>query len=176
MSSDDEEIKKMSDTYGFTYHHRSHLNASDTASTKSMMKEIIDDLNIDDDETIVMLYLTYPQRTLKDILGGITFFNEMHCKSMLCREELDHSPYLMMFDEENYKGRQVINHDLCRRQDYKKCFRLCHFLCIFKAGEIKKLNNNLYNVNTYFMPRSTTSIDIDTGQDLERFLNVTKKD
>lgn len=171
VTSDDEVIKEMSKNYNFTFHHRSKKNSSDTATTKDMMSEVINDLISDPDELIVMLYLTYPERLLIDIEAGLKFFNDNDCKSMLCKEKVSHSPYLMMYDEGNFLGTQVIKHDLCRRQDYRDCFRLCHFLCIFKASEIEKLNNNLYNKETKFMPRKDISIDVDTSEDLKRFLN-----
>ena len=71
--------------------------------------------------------------------------------------------------QDNNRGKQIIEHDLHRRQDYPECFELSHFVCIFQVGIINKLNKNMYNENTYFH-KINPSIDVDHETDFKQFL------
>jgi|TARA_E500000318_G_C3557634_1_gene211870 CMP-N,N'-diacetyllegionaminic acid synthase len=142
--------------------------AKDTASTLSCIKEIVAGCAISGD--IIMLYLTYPERKWEDVLKAYEWFKESKALSLLCREEIDVSPYLFLKEEDNNKGSQLTPHDYYRRQDYPKCFKLCHMISIFKTNEIKNLNNNLYNKETLYYKISKT-IDIDTPKDFEKYEN-----
>jgi len=167
VSSDDKEIKKESRHHGFSFHERSRCSASSKASPKEFMEEIINDCNIDKDEIIMILYLTYPERNVADIDGAWDFFTKHNSDSMLCAKKVSVSPYMMAV-KCGAKGRQVIKHNYYRRQDYPECFEISHFICIFKVGELPNLNNNLYNKNTIFYPIRDI-IDIDTKEDLDAY-------
>ena len=51
---------------------------------------------------------------------------------------------LVIFGGTGGLGKQLVKHNLYRRQDYPKCFRICHMVSIFKSNQLKNLNNNLY--------------------------------
>jgi len=144
--------------------------SNDEASTKSVMEYAIEEMGIEDHETIIMLYTTYPERTYRDIVNAISFLVEHKADSLLCAKEPKTHPYLCLKANGN-KGIQLEKHDLYRRQDYPKCFEISHYISIFKAGELKNLNNNLYNKNTIFFPIED-KIDIDTEADFEKFKNT----
>ena len=76
VSSDDEHILLTAKEYGFKTHIRSQDSASDESSTKDFMSEIINDMSLVGD--ICMLYLTYPQRTWKDVCEAYVFFNQLN--------------------------------------------------------------------------------------------------
>tara|TARA_Y100001938_G_C8047192_1_gene409601 strand:- start:79 stop:702 length:624 start_codon:yes stop_codon:yes gene_type:complete len=164
VSSDDEHILLTAKEYGFKTHIRSQDSASDESSTKDFMSEIINDMSLVGD--ICMLYLTYPQRTWKDVCEAYVFFNQLEAKSLLCKEPLQTHPYVCLYELDNSKGSQVISHDLCRRQDYPKCFKICHKIAILKHDEIKKLNSNLYNKDTVYFSIDKT-LDVDEYSDLK---------
>ena len=115
-----------------------------------------------------MLYLTYPERTWTDIEAALNFFIDNKAKSLLCRVEPKSHPYLCMFSEDGNKGKQIVEHNLYRRQDYPECFELSHFICIFRANELEKLNKNLYNKDTIFY-KIKRPVDVDTKEDLKRY-------
>jgi len=117
-----------------------------------------------------MLYLVYPERRWEDVINSYKWFKERGANSLLCREELETSPYLCLEDVGGAKGRQLTPHNYYRRQDYPQCFKVCHMVSIFKISELKHLNDNLYNKNTNFykIPQTT---DVDTFDDLERYKN-----
>jgi CMP-N-acetylneuraminic acid synthetase len=142
--------------------------SGDKASIRDVLKDVIENYNIPDDETIVMLYLTYPQRSWQEIVDAIEFFYKSDAKSLLCQKEVKTHPYLCLYKVEENRGKQIVKHDMYRRQDYPVCFELSHYVCIFKASEIKLLNKNMYNDFTVFFPIDDR-IDIDASQDLRAF-------
>lgn len=167
VSTNDSIIREMSDSAGFNVHERTEESALDSATTKDMVKDFLkSNLSY---EYVIMLYLTYPHRQPQDIREALDFFRKNNAKSMLCREEVSHSPYLMMFEEEDGRGSQIIRHNLCRRQDYRDCFRLSHYISIFKAIEVDNLNNNMYNEDTIFY-KTSNSLDIDDVRDMDRLI------
>ena len=170
ISTDDEFIIEKYDNF-YNVVKRTERSSGDRSSTKSVL---IESMNHFDVNNIIMLYLTYPQRTFSHIVDAVKFFELNKAKSMLCSKTAAVSPYLMMYRGEEYKGRQIISHDLYRRQDYPECFEISHFISIFKKSEILNLNNNLYNEDTIFYPIDDF-VDVDTHEDLERF-NEKNKD
>ena len=67
VSTDDEKISDLALEKGIAVHHRSAELSSDTASTTDLMREIATGFGWEDDDDVIMLYLTYPQRTYEDI-------------------------------------------------------------------------------------------------------------
>ena len=162
IATDDEYIKSNYTDYNFIY--RSESVSSDTASTKDLMREVVSHVST---KNIIMLYLTYPERTWDDITQAVRFYEKHSADSLLCKKELFVSPYLMMF-ENGVNGKQIIKHNLYRRQEYPKCFEISHFICIFSKKELYKLNNNMYNEGTVFF-QIDKPIDVDTKKDLEKY-------
>jgi CMP-N-acetylneuraminic acid synthetase len=75
----------------------------------------------------------------------------------------------MLKSEPGNRGSQLFYHNLYRRQDYPECFEISHFISIFNSNELNRLNNNLYNNDTYFMEISKNAIDVVEQKDLDRF-------
>jgi len=163
VSTDDEWIIKECEDNNVKYHIRKPETSDDLASTKSVIEEISEKLR----ERVVMLYLTYPERTWENISDCLSFYEENNGKSLLCKKQLKTSPFLMMYDC-GIKGKQIIEHNLYRRQDYPECFEISHFISIFSKKELKNLNNNLYNEDTIFYSIDDV-VDIDLIQDLEEY-------
>ena len=170
VSTDDEEISKLALDRGFGVHNRSANVSGDTASTTELMEEVARHNRWKEDDDIVMLYLTYPQRTYEDIENIYNFYKSRKGNTLLCKQEATTHPYMCYYDLPDNKGMRVINHDLYRRQDYPSCFFVSYFVAIFKVGYLKLLNKNLNHPQTLFYPLSHNSIDIDTEEDLEKFL------
>ena len=166
MTTNDGEI--IQECVGYKILRRSDYLSSDNISTKDVLQDVFEKFNIDNQELIIMLYLTYPERTWADIESALNFFIENDAKSLLCRIEPKSHPYLCMFSEDGDKGKQIVEHDMYRRQDYPDCFELSHFICIFRANELENLNKNLYNKDTIFY-KIKRPVDVDTKKDLERY-------
>ena len=160
--------KVIDQSVGYKILLRNAKLSGDEISTKDVLLDVIQKYNIVDEEIVMMLYLTYPERTWTDIEAALNFFLDNNAKSLLCRVEPKSHPYLCMFSENDNKGSQIVEHNLYRRQDYPECFELSHFICIFRANELEKLNKNLYNKDTIFY-KIKRPVDVDTKEDLKRY-------
>jgi len=166
-TNDEEIIKKLSKTE-FNILKREERLSDDGTSIRDVMQNVIEKYHLDENCTIVMLYLTSPNRKYEDIQKIIKFYSENKYKTLTCCVEPKTHPYLCLFKKGNGMGKQIIPHDLYRRQDYPECFELSHFVCIFQVSEINNLNKNMYNDNTYFY-QIDGDADIDYKIDLELF-------
>lgn len=166
VTTDDEFIKEQAKNKGFSVHNRSALLANDDASIRDVVESVITDLRLGNDELIVLLYLTYPQRIWHDIERALQELHASNSRSLLCSFDPDVSPYLMAYHLPNSKAKQIIKHDLYRRQDYPVCIEISHFVCMFYASEVRYLNKNMYNDNTHFM-KCSKKIDVDLPEHLE---------
>lgn len=167
VSTDDLSIAEVCNFWGVRIHSRSADTATDKASVLGCLKEWMGSINASPDELVLMLYLTYPQRTWREIQEGLRFMEECEASSLLCRYEPTDHPYLC-FKKQGDQGVPVVDHTLYRRQDYPRCFVVSHYITAFKAGELDNLGLNLYNKDTVFFPISKP-IDVDTKQDLQSY-------
>jgi CMP-N-acetylneuraminic acid synthetase len=167
VSTDDEEIKKRLTKKGVTIHHRSEEVSRDTTSTKDTVCEFLDQFQIKEDEDVLMLYLTYPERKWHHVASAYEEYRNCKAKSLLCKKDVLTHPYLAMRDVGCNRGKQIVEHNMYRRQDYPKCFEISHYISIFKAGEIYNLNNNMYNENTHFHEIPEV-VDVDYEEDLKK--------
>jgi CMP-N-acetylneuraminic acid synthetase len=168
VTSDDLEIINLALDYKFNTIVRPSEISQDSTSTLEVINHALSIIECDPFEEIVMLYLTYPQRTWFEVEKALSFFNRENASSLLCKKEIKTHPYLMMYELENNLGKQIVKHNLYRRQDYPTCFEISHYISIFKPSSINNLNNNLYSEETVFFPISSV-IDIDTLDDLNEF-------
>lgn len=166
ITTDDEEIIDRCTKQNIQFINRVGDLASDTADIRSVMQDFIDKKNIPKQDIIVMLYLTYPQRKWKQIHNALEHLIQSGSRSLLCAKEVKSHPYLCIYEE---NGRQIVEHDLYRRQDYPKCLEISHYICAFFASEIKKLNKNMYNGDTTFY-KIEEVIDVDREKDLKLFI------
>lgn len=166
LSSDDEELLKRASEIGFQTSVRSPELANDHASMKDVLLNIISTSDIHKDDEIILLYLTYPQRTWSDIQKVYSFYQKQNARSVVCAEPVRDHPYLCLQKSNNHKAKQVVSHNLYRRQDYPDCFRYSLFVAIYKASEIQHLNDLLFCDDTSFYQLPQRSIDVDHVQDL----------
>jgi len=169
VSTDDEKIINICEKHEIKFDKRDTIFAEDDTSMKDVLlnfKKLHPKLK--EAQEIIMLYLTYPQRKWEDVIKAYNFFTVNKTKSLLCKKNINTHPYLMLVDNKNNTGRQLVKHDLYRRQEYPNVFELSHYIAIMIVGEIKNLNKNLYNKDTQFF-QIEDKIDVDTIDDLKKF-------
>ena len=167
-TNDEKIIEKLSVT-SINVLKRDELLCLDDISIKDVMLDVVKKFQMKPNDTMVMLYLTYPDRKFSDIKKILDYYFERKIKTLTCCIEPKTHPYLVLYKKEEQKGEQVVKHDLYRRQDYPECFEIRHFVCIFQVEEIQKLNNNMYNESTVFY-KINNDIDVDYENDLREFL------
>jgi len=172
VTTDDPEIKNMAISRKFGVIDRPEELATDSASIRDVMHHAVSAIGIQPEDIVLMLYLTYPERTWQDIDSALEFFLNYYqrgiSESLLCKKEVKTHPFLAMTEHgiDGIFGEQIVQHDLYRRQDYPKCFEISHYVSIFKAGSIYKLNRNLYCDSTIFYPIPDV-IDVDTQKEFD---------
>ena len=166
ITSDDEVIEQMNkESYGFEFIKRPDNLAEDTTSIKPVLSHVVSEYNLKPEDTLVVLYLTYPERTYDDIKKIISFYKDHKGKSLLCKEPLDQHPYLCFYDD-GLRGNRIIDHNMYRRQDYPKCFFGSHFVSIVNVGFLSEVDLNLHNKETIFYDLGEHKIDVDNKTDL----------
>lgn len=171
VTTNDDYIINMASEYEFKIRERPEELAQDNTSIKAAMWDVVNWFEMQNDDIIVMLYLTYPQRTKLNIIDALNFFYRNKANSLLCKKEWKWThPCLAMFEMYNNKGKQLFYHNYHRRQDYPTVFEISHFIAIFRVEELYKLNNQLYNQDTIFMYIDDV-IDIDSYEDYMNFVN-----
>ena len=168
VTSDDIEILEKAKKENIKTIKRTKELATDTCSIKDVMMDVCKKFKLKQDDSIVMLYLTYPQRTWRNIEKALEYYKKNKISSLLCSKKISTHPYLCMLKESGNKGSQIVEHNLYRRQDYPECFEISHFICIFKVFALNMLNNNMYNKHTVYYPIEDV-IDIDTHSDYLRW-------
>ena len=175
LSTDDEFLIEIGKEMGLNVSIRPDELSVDETSTKEVLEYHINKGEINICDTIIMLYLTYPERSWLEVEKAYELFNIKKLKSFLCKKSLTGThPYLFMIDSGDGKGEQLVKHNLYRRQDYPKVFEISHYIGIFNVIYINKLNNNLYNENTYFYEIGDV-IDVDTKEDLDGLFRKKKE-
>ena len=174
ITTDDPIISAASRDYGVNIIRRPDELGEDSTSIRDVLVHAIKEIGAQRDELIIMLYLTYPERTWEEVESAINFFLTHYqsglTDSMLCRKEIKSNPYLCLQEHGvgGIFGKQIVQHDLYRRQDYPSCFEISHYISIFKAGTLTKLNQNLYCDTTVFYPIDDV-IDVDFEKNLLEF-------
>ncbi|MAG27236.1 hypothetical protein CMI47_17015 [Candidatus Pacearchaeota archaeon] len=169
VSTNDEFIKEKADSLNIKVVERPEEIAQDTTSMKAVMKHFVDSQHIGCNATIIMLYLTYPERTWADIQTIYNYYCTRAEKSLLCCEDVIEHPYLAFYEKEHQKATLVVDHALYRRQDYPQCIRLSMFVACYKVDIIDELHDLMFEPNSVFYKLNHHKIDVDYRADLETF-------
>jgi len=168
VSTEDDEIAKVSNKYGAEIIKRPLELAKDDTPTIDVVLHILDDLknkNIEPD-IVVLLQPTSPLRTSQDIDNAIKLFMEHDCDSVVSVCEVKHSPYWSFKIENGYLkpifGEKYLKK---RRQELPKAYLPNGALFIATPNVLREYKN-FYCKRTipYIMP-TERSIDIDNEVD-----------
>tara|TARA_R100000306_G_scaffold60048_1_gene59650 strand:- start:54 stop:557 length:504 start_codon:yes stop_codon:yes gene_type:complete len=127
VSTDDEHISQMALDYGFKVHWRSHGVSVDTANTRDLLREVVTAFKIRSNDDIVLMYLTYPQRTFEDVKKIYNFYKKNDGKSLLCKHETTNHPYMCYYAMPDNRGMRVVQHDLYGGKIIQSAFLLAIF-------------------------------------------------
>jgi len=165
-TDDDFIIKKLKNTE-IKILKRNKKLANDEANIRDVMIDVIKKYDMKKEDIVIMLYLTSPKRKFNEINKILKFYLKNKLKTLTCCIEVKSHPFLCFYELPNNKGKQIVKHDLYRRQDYPKCFEIRHHVVIFHVNQISKLNKNMYNTDTYFY-KIKDNVDIDYKKDYEK--------
>ena len=168
VSSDDEEILNISKKTGAEILKRPEILASDTASTFDAIKHTIN--NVKGYEYVVLLQVTSPLRSAKQIDQAIELLEEKNADAVVSVCEMEHSPlWSNTLDDslsmENFLPEEILNK---RSQDLETYFRLNGAIYICKTEKFLEEKSFFFkkNIFAYVMSREY-SVDIDEEIDFK---------
>ncbi|MFW1839165.1 cytidylyltransferase domain-containing protein [Acinetobacter gyllenbergii] len=170
VSTDDEEIKLISEQYGaeVPFLRPEHLS-NDQASSFDAIKHTIDFLQLDQPkELIVLLQPTSPLRLVSELNTALEFFISKNAKGIVSISETEHSPMWSNTLPENGCMSDFIRPEVQgkRSQDLPKFFRLNGSIYIYETLSLLKQEKIFFDENVYgFETSLETAIDIDTALD-----------
>ena len=175
VASDDNEIKKKTKRNKFTFYKRSKKNAMDNSSIKSLIKEVVRKKKLTKNIIVWLIYFTLPIKKVSDFKKAYKVTKKNNFLSLISfRKVLTHP-----FDcwTINKKLKKFIENDVYRRQDKPQMYEHHHYLCAFRVNELKKLNSELINQNTFpiIMKEDINFLEIDTKQDYINYLKIKNK-
>lgn len=172
VSTDDEEIKQVSEQYGaeVPFLRPEHLS-NDHASSFDVIKHAIVFLGLDQtNELIVLLQPTSPLRLVSELDTALEFFIAKNAKGIVSISETEHSPMWSNTLPENGCMSDFIRPEVQgkRSQDLPKFFRLNGSIYIYETLSLLEQGKIFFNESVYgFETSSETSVDIDTALDFK---------
>ena len=140
---------------------------------KDVLKHFIETKNISCNDHVTLLYLTYPERTWKDVENIYDHFCTIEEKSLVCCEEVQEHPYLCFHERENNKAEMIVDHKFYRRQDYPSCLRLSMFGACDTVDIVDELHNLMFEENTHFYKLQKHKVDVDY---LDQFISIAEQE
>ena len=163
LATDCTEIKQVVNSFDFSkviVYDRNPNNATDTATTESVMLEFINSKKFSDEDLFLLVQATSPLMQTKDVDGSINQFQIKNCDSLLTCVRTKR----FFWNDKNIP----INYDYKnrpRRQDFEGLLMENGALYISTVGEIKDCQNRLSgNISVYEMDECT-AVELDEDDD-----------
>ena len=168
VTSDDDEILKISKNLGTSIIKRPKDLAQDDSTTFDTLKHTIEN-TIEEYDYILLLQATSPLRNSNHIKEAIELLESKSADAIISVCEVDHSPlWSNTLDKDknmkNFLKKEVINK---RSQDFEKYYRLNGAIYICKISKFLEEESFFLKNNTYaYVMKRENSIDIDEEIDL----------
>jgi len=167
ISTDDKFIRDKALKLSVNVIDRPDELAQDTTTMTEVLKHFIKVKDVSAESDIVLLYLTYPERTWEDIMEIYEFFRNSTSDSLVCADEIKQHPYLCFYKKNDLRAELIVKHDFYRRQDYPDCLKLSMFVACYKARVVEKLHPLCMEDDTVFYNLERTKVDVDNKTDLD---------
>ena len=177
VTSDDMVVLDEAKRKKYTVYERSEVLSSSDISIKSVFKDLINSLKIQNDVILWLFYLPVLYKNYSDFEKAKAIIEKSEIRS-LCTfvPAKTHPLNTWQYDQKNKKLSQYIENDTYRRQDLPSAWMHYHYVCCFKAKELEYLNSELLNSKTYpfFLSKEYAKnlIEIDTPEDFEEWKEV----
>lgn len=168
VTSDDDEILKVSESFGAATIKRPAELAQDTSTSFDAVKHTIE--NTEKFDYIVLLQPTSPLRTSQHIDEAIQLLESKNADAIVSVTEMEHSPLWANTLPENGSMTGFLRDDLLntRGQDLETFYRLNGAIYICRTDKLLEAGSFFIKENIYAYKMSqTSSIDIDTELDFK---------
>lgn len=168
VTSDDDEILKVSEKHGAVTLKRPAELAQDTSTSFDAIKHVIE--NTEKFDYIVLLQPTSPLRSSQQIDEAIQLLESKNADAIVSVTEMEHSPFWANTLPEDGNMAGFLRDDLLntRSQDLEVFYRLNGAVYICKTDKILDEQSFFLKEKTYaYKMTNTSSVDIDTGLDFK---------
>lgn len=170
VSTEDDEIKKISQDFGAEVMIRPKTLARDNTSSIDVVIHTLDEIEKEGEEfdVVILLQPTSPLRSKEDISQALNLFFENECESVISVNEVEHNPYWSFILQGNYLqslfDRKYLD---MRRQDLPKVYMPNGAIFISTPTILKNQRSFYPNKIIPFILETNRSIDIDTEYDFK---------
>jgi len=177
VSSDDDKVLDKAKKNGYSLHNRNPIFSKSNISIKETLSNVIEENNIHKDVYLWLFYLPILYKNKVDFKKVFDLIESSDIDSLCSFVPAATHPFnCWIFDKSNSKIIQYVSNDVYRRQDLPDAWMHYHYLCVFKAGSISELNNELICENTtpIFLDQNLCDklVEIDTYSDYERWKSI----
>ena len=168
VTSDDDEILKISDSFGAATLKRPASLAQDTSTSFDAIKHAIE--NTEKFDYIVLLQPTSPLRSSQQIDEAIQLLESKSADAIVSVTETEHSPLWAntLPEDDSMTGFLSDNLLNTRSQDLETYYRLNGAIYICKANKLLEASSFFIKENIYAYKMSqASSVDIDTELDFK---------
>ncbi|MBO2590363.1 cytidylyltransferase domain-containing protein [Shewanella algae] len=170
VSTEDQEIKEVSISFGAEVIDRPVEFSTDTTTSEEVIKHAIEWLELRNitNDTMVLLQPTSPLRTKVDIDEAIRIFETKNADFVVSVYEPLHTPVKAYIECENgsIKGLFSSTAPYLRRQDLPRAFQPNGAIYLFSIDEFKR-GNCFPKTSAYpYIMSENNSVDVDTKEDL----------
>lgn len=168
VTSDDDEILKVSDSFGAATLKRPAALAQDTSTSFDAIKHAIE--NTEKFDYIVLLQPTSPLRSSQQIDEAIQLLESKSADAIVSVTETEHSPLWAntLPEDDSMTGFLSDNLLNTRSQDLESYYRLNGAIYICKANKLLEASSFFINENIYaYKMTQASSVDIDTELDFK---------
>ena len=174
ISTDDPEIEETAKKEGYEIHKRPEHLAGPAVSIRSVFESVIKDMDVKKDDVLWLIFLPLLYKNKDDFDECKKIIEQKNVNSLCTFITVKSHPFnCWKYDEKNKELSKYIDNDVFRRQDLPPAWEHYHYVCCFKAGEIKNLNSELINSKTFpvFLKKNITEklVEIDTPEDYEKW-------
>ena len=176
VSSDDSEVITCAKKRNYLTHNRKSELSGSSISIKSVLENVIAEMNVDPETYIWLFYLPILYKNESDFINTMSKITKYKIKSLCSFIPAMSHPLNCWMYSNGIGLEQYIENDVFRRQDLPKAWMHHHYLCAFKAGCINDLNSELINANTFpvFLDKKTADnlVEVDTLEDYEEWKRI----
>jgi len=174
VSSNDPEIILQAEKHRYLAHNRSGLLSGPDVSIKSVIENVIIEMQLNPDDYIWLFYLPILYKDKNDFNKCKLLIESENIKSLCSFVGAETHPYnCWKFNQKNNQIEQFISNDVFRRQDLPDAWMLHHYLCFFQVKYFDNLNSELVSKDTYpfFIDNNKAKklIEIDTLDDYKKW-------
>jgi len=168
VTSDDNEILKISENYGADIIKRPKFLSTDTATTVDTVVHTIE--NIETYDYMILLQPTSPLRTYKHIDNAIELLMNKNARAVVSVSQMEHSPLWSNRLDSSLSMKGFLKDEVLnkRSQDLEKYYRLNGAIYICNINSFLEVKSFILqdDIFAYIMNRES-SIDIDEKIDFE---------